>query len=248
MSDNRFYVMKFLGNPEKKYPLIMESICHDLAVFLELPILKKELVKINFSDEIMGLNMLSESIEKTSGYSFSLLYDQHAVVVNDYRLILNSYNKFDFFKIMIFDLLVRNVDRNKGNLLYNHKYKKIYMIDHTHCLIGPLFEDINIENKIGEEVKLDLLNSYSLDLYNSYKVIIYKDYPNEYLNEIIVFVEKIKQLTREKIIEIVKKTQMIWEISDHSVLSISEYIHDRVLKLDEILIVLGIDLLGKVNI
>lgn len=62
-------------------------------------------------------------------------------------------NKEDFIKILLFDHLIFNTDRNPGNLLVQY-YKKnitLQVIDHSHVFINQAIWDANCLHRAMEE-------------------------------------------------------------------------------------------------
>lgn len=68
---------------------------------------------------------MKEDIEFIEGTAFGTVYDDNALTVLNARMISKAKNCYDAIKILIFDLLIANNDRNKGNLMINSISKKL---------------------------------------------------------------------------------------------------------------------------
>lgn len=242
LSDNLNYILKFPGNPEQEKALISENICHELAKRLDLPVLPKAIVEINFSN-VDQVELLAADVEKKPGKGFATLFCKDANIINDPELIMMSNNKFDFLNIFIFDILIGNFDRNRGNLLYDDKFKKILIIDHTHVFaIGPIFRSKELNELKNKKFSLgcDAINKFSLKLFYDLKN---KRIFNslEQRNKLTEFLSKIKAIKKNDLIKIIKDTQTIWYFSDNDVESLIEFLFSRFKRIDEVIKLLKLE-------
>ena len=78
-------------------------------------------------------------------------------------------NKEDFVKILLFDHIIFNTDRNPGNLLVRFCKNDVSLkvIDHTHVFISQALWDASCLKRAMEEN--DLLDTKVLE-YNSYLI------------------------------------------------------------------------------
>ena len=155
-NNKKTYAVKFPGNPGGKKVLINEFICSELGKKLNLPILNSALIQVKLSDYS---SYMKNDLNLIEGTAFGTEYNDNAMPVISPRMIINSTNKNDAIKILIFDLLVANYDRNEGNLLIDAKANKIIMIDHSHVFdIGPLWDKYQLPRLIHDEFNINKLN------------------------------------------------------------------------------------------
>ena len=126
-------------------------------------------------DLINGSVFCSEYLEKTSP-------------VFGYEILTKIKNKTDAIKILIFDVLIGNNDRNIGNLLINFKNNSIVAIDHSHVFVyEALWDSINLPSVIGSNIDISQMkqqnfNNLSLCINNKM-----------FLEDINDFLQKIKK-------------------------------------------------------
>lgn len=230
------YVLKFPGNPEGEKALINEFICYELAMLLELPIIESTIVDIDFSTA-NGVDCIEKSIILKNGMGFASLYNTKANPINTPSIIKLAHNSCDLYKIIIFDFIVGNTDRNKGNLLYDSKYKKLNIIDHTHVFsIGTLWNSTELRRRIGEPFNIDEAHKYNFENYLQFK-----NYRIECSTCIKRFIRKLETLTRDDLLNIINKCRITWNIEQYDVISICDYLWDRINRLNEILNLLNLN-------
>lgn len=235
------YVVKFPGNPDGERALINEYICSEIAILLELPILPTRIMKVDFFN-ISGIENLDDRISRTNGIGFASLYNTKANIVNSPTLIKLSNNYVDIHKIMIFDLLIYNMDRNKGNLLIDMKYRKICIIDHTHVFkYGTLWRSFELDFIIDEEIDINILHKYNWENYLSFRNY---NLPHR-SDELRDFINKVKRIDYNVIYNIVNRCSLIWNITKNDIMALSNFLSRRFKKIDKIIEVLRISEMGE---
>lgn len=123
-------IVKTFNNIEGNLTLINEYICYRLCVQLSIPIPEAGIAFIdNQTIDDTSLNIITP--DKYGPCFYSKRIDKVAQL-NAY-IIDYITNKDDFHKIVLFDHLVYNKDRNKGNIiLATGKTVYMYVIDHSH--------------------------------------------------------------------------------------------------------------------
>jgi hypothetical protein len=144
-------------------------------------------------------------------------------------------NKEDFIKIILFDHVVFNTDRNAGNLLVSFCKDDISLkvIDHTHVFINQTLWDANCLKCAMEEN--DLLETKVLE-YNEYLYEMFFHHisiTREILeSESLVFKNKIN---RDIILELVGSVPDEWKPKQEDIVALVEYIMYRIDNLDAII-------------
>ena len=229
--DNDFVLFKAFGNPEGPIVLFNEYLCYRLAIMLGIPmpvsgiclVDDKTINHIDDEDDDMNFN----------GYGFySTFVPKVATLVEDIVPCIS--NKEDFYKILLFDHVVFNQDRNEGNLLVKFEKSniKLYAIDHTHVFVNQaLWNSISLEQ--GIEAK-DYLNknilNYNQELYKMF----FSHLPVNYriLKEISLIFEN--KITESFIKGILNDMPTIWFPKDKDIETMIKYIMYRIEHLDEI--------------
>lgn len=136
VEDKYVYIKTFGGRWSNKV-LINEYICLEIAKALNLTIpdggiclvddktdINDVIDDIDYDEDINGIAFYSEKIHNVSPSIKSI------------KVLMNIVNKEEINAIILFDHLVYNADRHKGNLLLNYGTKingfKMYIIDHSH--------------------------------------------------------------------------------------------------------------------
>ena len=231
--DGKTYVVKFPGNEQGIKTLVNEFIASNLCEYLELPIFDYNLIKVKMSDYN---DKTKNEIIPLEGTAFGTLYNDNALTILNSRMISKASNKNDAIKILIFDLLIGNYDRNKGNLMIDSISKKIFMIDHTHIFdLGTLWDEFQLPRLIVEKFDINKLNKFNFNnIIESIKI------DEEFKNELNKFVKKVKNINREFIKNIMKNIPNDWNVSDKEKNLLIDYIYNRFNRVDEILDLLNI--------
>lgn len=136
--DNTPVIVKTFNGPEGPLVLFNEYICYRLAILLDIPMPASGICLIDHNTTIYNNCMSSEQF----GYGFYSTYLNKSVTLVD-TIIPMLKNKEDFFKILLFDHMIFNTDRNSGNLLVQY-YKNnisLQVIDHSHVFINQAIWD-----------------------------------------------------------------------------------------------------------
>ncbi len=224
-------VVKLLNGPEGNLVLFNEYICYRLAILLDIPMPHSGICIFDSDTEIQdntiadnknyGKAFYSEFMPKTT----KLL----GTIINQMR------NKEDFVKILLFDHVIFNTDRNPGNLLVSFYKKNITLkvIDHTHVFVNQAIWDCNcLRRAINEN---DLLsdrilrsNSYLYDMF-FHSLSISKELLE---NESLVFKNKIN---RDIINGFIMEMPDEWKPMQNDLDALVDYILYRVDNLDIII-------------
>lgn len=231
--DTTRVIVKLLNNDESNRVLINELVSYQIAEKLNLPIPNYGVgivdnrtdLQISIDSNQIGKCFYTERIDKVTS------------LVDNKKLIQNYIaNKSDFLKIILFDNLIYNKDRHKGNILMNTGFKNkdncIYVIDHTHVFdLGPMWNKYQLCNRIRE---LDYKNKQVME-YNqeTYKILVDKDRLSldKLLNEADVFK---KVLTSDIIYEMLENVPEEWEMDEWDKTMLFNYINYRVMYIDDI--------------
>lgn len=231
--DGNTYVAKFPGNPQGTKAIVNEYIASRLCERLKLPIMNYSLIRVkmeNYNDE------MQQDIQPIEGTAFGTHYEENLMNILNPGQVAKSQNHNDAIKILIFDLLMGNYDRNKGNLMIDYKSKRLVMIDHTHLFgLGTIWDEYQLPRYIERPFAIDDLHPYNYsNIINSLKcdTIFYKE-----LNK---FIRDVKNIRREEIEEIMEKIPNDWNINSKEKELLIEYIINRFNRVDEIVELLNL--------
>lgn len=146
--DNTPVVVKVFNGPEGNLVLFNEYICYRLAVLLGIPMPISGICLIDNNTQVYN-----KCIEEDQyGYGFYSNYLNKSTVLVETIIPLIS-NKEVFYRILLFDHIVFNPDRNPGNLLVQYYKNRITLqvIDHTHVFINQSIWDAPCLERAIEE-------------------------------------------------------------------------------------------------
>ena len=231
--DNNIYVVKFPGNIQGKKVLVNEYVASSLCKYLDLPIMDFNLINVKSED---FNNNIPNNIRNVVGTAFGTRYNDRALTIINSGQISKAINNYDAIKILIFDLLIGNNDRNPGNLMIDTKTKKLIMIDHSHIFeIGTLWDKYQLPRLINEEFDIKKLHIYGyINIIESLK------YDDLFYTELNNFVNKVKNIKKDFIKNIIYKIPNDWSISKEEKELLIEFIEKRFSKIDSILKLLNI--------
>ena len=232
-SDGKSYVVKFPGNPQGKRTLVNEYVSSRICQILELPIMDFQLINVKKENYIASMK---NDIQFLDGTAFGTVYDPDALPVLNPGLINKASNSYDAIKILIFDLLIGNGDRNKGNLMINSNSKKLIMIDHTHVFsLQTIWDEFQLPRFANEKFSIDNLNKFN------YIVITESLDINElFYKELNKFINKVKNISEESINDILNDIPTDWEVSKNEKKELANYILSRFRRVNEILEILNL--------
>ncbi|MFR0047252.1 MAG: HipA family kinase [Clostridium butyricum] len=154
------YVIKTFNNIQGNKTLVNELVCYLIAKELEFPIpnaklgildsdtqINKEVLEFeDFNPDCQGICFCSEFLRPVSIVNTSKLIQAS----NNYRWLLP--------KLMLFDHLIYNKDRNMGNILISlqKSNKLLYIIDHSHTFnLESIWNSTGLYEKISSKDYLD---------------------------------------------------------------------------------------------
>lgn len=231
--DGKTYAVKFPGNEQGVKALVNEYIASNLCKYLELPILDYNLINVKISDYNEKTRGILKPIE---GTAFGTVYNNNILPVLNPGIIAKSQNKNDAIKILIFDILIGNYDRNKGNLMIDSSSKKIIMIDHTHIFnLGTIWDENQLPRHINEKFDVSILHPFN---YNN--IIQSKKIDENFYKDLNNFIKRVKSINNEEIENIINDIPQDWNINEKEKKLLTEYIYNRFKRVDEILKILDI--------
>lgn len=243
-----FYaVIKLKDNIQGVLTVINELISYNLALAVDMKMPQSGIAILDESTDLGNFEIENSNF----GYCFYSKYLGDRVTVLSYRLMKYICNKDSYEKIILFDHLVYNKDRNKGNLLiYSDRDAKIlYAIDHTHvfknqtiwdryCLNQGIIENDYTDTFIMEE------NRYEYDFFFSDKIISY----DSLIAQAQIFKERIKENLLTQIFCMIPDE---WIISNKDLEALKKYLLYRTEKLDDMCLFISkycdIDYIGYKN-
>jgi len=232
-NDGKKYVVKFPGNIQGEKTLVNEFIASNLCEYLDLPILDYKLIRVKIED--YNENTENE-ITPLEGTAFGTIYNDKALIILNSGMIASSINRNDAIKILIFDLMIGNFDRNKGNLMIDSVTKKLIMIDHTHIFsIGTLWDEYQLPRLIEEKFEVEKLHTFNYD-----RIIESIKYSKEFYDELNIFINKVKNISRSFIEDIMRRIPDDWNVTKNEKNLLVDYIYKRFNRVEEILEILNI--------
>lgn len=154
------YVVKTFNNIQGNKTLINELVCYRIALQLKFPIPTAKLAIIDPKTIINNEVKEFEDFTKDCwGICFCSKYMKPVTIVNSYKMIQSTSNyKWLLPKLMLFDHLIYNKDRNMGNLLISLKKgnQSLYIIDHSHTFnLEAIWYKQGLYQKINDKDYLD---------------------------------------------------------------------------------------------
>lgn len=229
--DNTSVIVKTINGPEGNRVLFNEYYCYRMAILLEIPMPESGICLIDNTTEI-----LNECVNDNQyGYGFYSTYINKAVPLVE-TIISKIKNRDDFYKIVLFDHIIFNPDRNAGNLLVQYYKKNILLkvIDHSHVFVNQAIWDANcLEMAMKEK---DYFSTRVLEenkyLYNMF---FHNMKPSN--NDFSVIKESIcTKLSEELLRSIILDMPKEWIPSDKDVDTLIRYILYRIEHIDDICI------------
>jgi len=141
-------VVKTYNGPEGSLVLFNEYLCYRLAILLDIPMPGSGICLINEETVIYNGCVAKDQY----GYGFYSTYINKSAPLVD-TIISMMKNKEVFYKILLFDHIIFNSDRNPGNLLVQY-YKSnitLQVIDHSHVFINQAVWDASCITRAMKE-------------------------------------------------------------------------------------------------
>lgn len=228
-------VVKLNNNMQGNLALVNEYIGYMLSEKLQLPVADSGVCVVDekttihpeinkeedlFSDENYGLGFYSTYIEKST-------------VISSSGMIKKAHNyEWLIPRLLLFDHLIYNVDRNKGNLLLitNKENKRIILIDNSHAFkLGTIWDSYQFKRGIDED---DYRDTTIMEC-NEY---LYKMLMKSMKLTVFHFHESVKyfreNLTEADIENIVESVPSQWGVDEQELASLKEYLIYRLKNLD----------------
>ena len=227
-----YAIVKTFNNIQSNMVLINEFICYELALFLNLPMLESGVCLI--SENTVGLDKLIEedNDKEKLGLAFYSKRIDKSTVLTGLKMVDLIENKHDILKIIVFDHLIYNADRNKGNLIFSFKKKNLFMyvIDHTHVFHKQCLWDMyQLEQCIEDNDYLDTtIIEKNSDLYSLFFQ--REDMPLDKLLEISK--EYKEKINENNLREIINRVPKEWNLSYDDGEALIKYLLYRLDKLD----------------
>lgn len=227
--DNTPVIIKTLNGPEGSLVLFNEYVCYRMAMLLNIPMPVSGICLID-QDTIIYNDCVHS---KQFGYGFYSTYLNKSVTLVD-TIIPLMQNKEDFFKILLFDHVIFNTDRNPGNLLVQY-YKNnitLQVIDHSHVFINQAIWDASCLNRAIAEK--DYFSTRILDnntyLYSMFfhNIAITKKHFDK------LKIEFSNKITKKTIYSILADVPSVWMPTSRDTDTLVAYILYRIDHLDDI--------------
>lgn len=161
---------KSIHNPEKDKILINEWIGYRLAKAVGLKVPDAGFAYINTDTQINGHLSINKS--EYIGIGFYSVKVDKAVQITCSKQITLLENPRDIHKLILFDALIGNFDRNPGNLLLGMKKgdKLLHVFDHSHIFeIGALWDEYQFPHLIRTPLDIVSLLSSNNFLYSFFR-------------------------------------------------------------------------------
>lgn len=228
LNSGQHVISKTYNNIQGNLVLVNEYISFRICRKLDLPIPDAGIALIDEQTEY-NENDISE---KNYGFCFySVRIDKVAPV--NLAIIPRISNKGDFYKLILFDHLVYNKDRNRGNLLVTSgKTIQMYAIDHTH-----VFKNQTIWNKNCLETGMTLNDYKDHEIIDSNKQVygFFWEYLNKDYDILLQTAHEFQtKLKSQDLDEFINELPESWSISDDDTAALKKYIMYRLKHLDSI--------------
>ena len=240
LGDNSFAVVKLYNNVQGNKSLLNDFYCSNLASILGLPTPNFGICYLN-NDTIFGENKI---LPNQYGPAFYSKLIEKAAIVTDYNSLRQISNKSDIEKILLFDYLIYNGDRNPGNLLINFKKNnvKLYAIDYSHVFdTGTIWDKYSLNHRLNDSInECDIFERNNI-LYD--KMSKSKNIDKNYLLSLVdIFKNKINKELLSSISSLVPKE---WIDDPEDMIYLEKYIFHRLNNLDILAYRLYNDIKGR---
>lgn len=231
LEDGTQAVVKLFNGPEGNLVLFNEYLCYRLALLLDIPMPNSGICFFNEKTDIQD-----EIIANSNNYGkafYSTYMPKTTKLLSS--IVGRISNKHDFVKMLLFDHIIFNSDRNPGNLLVSF-YKNdisLKVIDHTHVFINQTFWNSScLEQAMKDNDLLDTKvlenNKYLYDMF-FHSISVTKDVLAQ---ESLDFKNK---LTYGIISELIKTVPEEWSPKQEDMDSLVKYLMYRIENLDVII-------------
>lgn len=154
LDDGSQVIVKLSHGPEGNLVLFNEYVCYRMATLTDIPMPYCGICVMDENTEILDSHIASA---ENYGFAFYSTYMPKTTKLLSSIINLMK-NKDVFVKVLLFDHIIFNRDRNEGNLLVRF-YKNdvsLKVIDHTHVFInGAIWEANCLKRAMAENDLLD---------------------------------------------------------------------------------------------
>lgn len=231
LDDRSQVVVKLSYGPEGNLVLFNEYVCYRLAILIDIPMPYCGICVMDEDTEVFDSNIASNN---NYGYAFYSTFMPKTTKLLSSIISLMK-NKEIFVKVLLFDHIIFNRDRNEGNLLVRfHKDDvSLKVIDHTHVFInGAIWDSGCLKTAMKEN---DLLSTEVLEYNERLYSMFYRNISitKEALEQAsIEFKKKINCNVIKKFIE---ECPQEWRPAEESEKALVEYLMYRINHLDVII-------------
>lgn len=226
IGNNKHFVIKTNNNVQGNRILINELVCYLLALELELPIPNSKLCLIDQGTIVhSNVENMEDFSESCYGLGFCSEYIENSTVLSSHKMIqLTNNHEWLIPKLMLFDHLIYNKDRNKGNLLLKmgKDNRELILIDHSHTFnLECIWDKVQLHDKINNN---DYKDEYIMEK-NAY---IYSKLKKCLEIDMITMADTIdyfKNRINNKVIgDIIDKIPTEWESNKEDLEALKEYL------------------------
>lgn len=227
-------VYKSIGNPESNKALINEWIGYNIAKLVDLPIPFSGAAiwdhNTDVDEPIYNELTKDDSVSKHYGLGFFSTQVEHSSPITSPSIYNKIKNKDDIPRIVLFDVLIGNYDRNPGNLLLSYKKNniKLHIIDHSHIFdIGCMWDDIQLDRITSEPIDINKIlesNNHQYSMFFEFRALD-KNLIEEIINDFN------NSITKSKIEDIMNTIPTEWSITSIEKKSAINYLNNRLTNL-----------------
>ena len=228
--DNTPVVLKTFNGPEGQLVLFNELFCYRLAILIGLPMPVSGVCLID-EDTVVYNDCVSR---EQFGYGFYSTYLHKSTVLLETIIPLIT-NKEVFYKILLFDHVIFNSDRNPGNLLVQYYKKKVSLmvIDHSHVFINQAVWDAYCLKRAIDEK--DYYSTKVLDDNSFLYGMFFRNLPLTEKNFSKVKEELRNTVNEHRLRSIVDEIPIEWRPSTRDINALIRYVLYRIEHIDDII-------------
>lgn len=235
LENDEYVILKVNNNNENNLTLINEYVLYNLAIHLKICMPKSGIAYVDDNTKIEE-NVRIEN--KNLGPCFFSTRIDRANLLNEETINLIE-NQKDLIRMILFDHIIYNKDRNPGNLIVAQVQQNIlvYIIDHSHALKnGPVWNKCcfyqGIENEDYKDTEIMEHNKYIYNIIlNSEKFMDIIKLETTLNNIKLEFEELYSDFNYD---EVLSDIPDMWKIEFPDILEIEGYIDYRMDHIDEI--------------
>lgn len=221
-------VLSFINGIPWHRALVNEYIGAEVAALMDLPIPETALVKCN-KEFVVSIN--GENVTIGPSINFGSKGIEGGMVLSLYTVeqLKQIDNKNDLLSIMLFDVIMHNVDRDKNNgntLVGTRDVSHLYIIDHGRLFgAGEVWNQYTLKNDQQGEITVDSFSNSGI--YSLFRESV------SLKEQINIARNKLNQVTKEKLVDIIFSTPQEWGLSSEDANALVEYLWNRFQKGEE---------------